>query len=123
VPKFWELIAMSYVNGMVAAVPNANKAAYMAMCRIMGPIFRKHGALDVADCWGVDVPNGEMTSFLMAVKCGPDETVAFSWIAWPDKATADAGMGNAMSDPAMAEIGEMPFDGKRFIFGGFERIV
>jgi len=28
-----------------------------------------------------------------------------------------------MSDPRMAEIGEMPFDGKRMIFGGFEPMV
>jgi uncharacterized protein YbaA (DUF1428 family) len=113
---------MTYVNGMVAAVPNVKKDAYVTMCRLMGPIFRKHGALDVSVYWGVDVPEGEITSFPMAVRCGPDETVAFSWIAWPDKDTADAGMGKAMSDPAMAETGEMPFDVKRLIYGDFERI-
>lgn len=114
---------MAFVNGMVAAVPNDNKDAYAAMCKRMGPIFRKHGALDVADCWGVDVPDGEVTSFPMAVKCGPDETVAFSWIIWPDRETAEAGMDNAMQDPAMGDMSEMPFDGKRLIFGGFERLL
>lgn len=113
---------MTYVNGMVAAVPTANKAAYFKMCKVMGPIFKRHGALEAVDCWGADVPDGEVTSFPMAVKCKADETVAFAWIIWPDKATAEAGMQAAMSDPEMATAGEMPFDGKRLIFGGFETI-
>ncbi|NNE53339.1 MAG: DUF1428 domain-containing protein [Sulfitobacter sp.] len=112
---------MVYVHGMVAAVPNANKDAFIALAQRMAPVFRKHGALDVADCWGDAVPDGEVTSFPMAVKCGPDETVAFSWITWPDKETAETGMQAAMEDPDMGEV-EMPFDGKRLIFGSFQRI-
>ncbi|UWR15009.1 DUF1428 domain-containing protein [Sulfitobacter sp. M368] len=113
---------MPYVNGMVVAVPNASKEAYIRMARAMVPLFEKHGALEVVDCWGVDVPPGKVTSFPMAVQCKEDETVVFSWITWPDKATADSGMEAAMSDPAMGEIGDFPFDGARMIFGGFERI-
>ena len=44
----------------------------------------------------------------------------FSWIVWPDKATRDAGQKKMMSDERMKDWGmEMPFDGKRMIFGGF----
>ena len=68
------------------------------------------------------MPDGKVTSFPMAVKCKPDETVAFAWVIWPDKATADAGMQAAMGDPEMAQMSEMPFDGKRLIFRGFEMI-
>ena len=113
---------MTYVNGMVAAVPNANKAAYTEMAHKMKPIFQRHGAIDVVDCWGVDVPDGEQTSFPMAVKCGADETVAFSWITWPDKETAEAGMGAAMGDPEMGDMSDAPFDMGRLIFGGFEQL-
>lgn len=114
---------MTYVNGMVGSVPTANKEKFEKMAREMGPVFRRHGALDVADCWGADVPDGKLTSFPMAVKCEPNETVVFSWITWPDKATADAGMQAAMDDPAMAgQMENMPMDGKRLIFGGFERL-
>lgn len=113
---------MTYVNGMVVAVPNDKKDTYVNMARAMTPIFQRHGALDVVDCWGVDVPQGTVTSFPMAVQCAADETVVFSWVTWPDRATADAGMQAAMGDPEMGQVGEMPFDGKRMIFGGFEML-
>ena len=70
------------------------------------------------------MPPGEVTSFPMAVKAGADETVVFSWIEWPDKATRDAGWAKMMSDPEMSQkMGEMPFDGKRMVFGGFEQLL
>ncbi len=114
---------MTYVTGMVCSVPNAEKDKFIQMARSSAPVFRRHGALEVVDCWGTDVPEGKLTSFPMAVKCKDDETVVFSWITWPDKATSDAGMQAAMADPAMAgQMQDMPIDGKRMIFGGFEMI-
>jgi uncharacterized protein YbaA (DUF1428 family) len=42
-------------------------------------------------------------------------------MVWPDKATRNKGMKAAMADPKMdMENVDMPFDGKRMIFGGFE---
>ena len=65
-----------------------------------------------------------MTSFPLAVKLKEDETVVFSWIIWPDKATRDAGMEKLMNDPRMQpDVNPMPFDGQRLVFGGFEMIV
>lgn len=65
-----------------------------------------------------------MTSFPMAVKRTPDETVVFSWIAWPSREVRDKGMKVLMSDPRMQpDTNPMPFDGKRMIFGGFVPIV
>lgn len=112
---------MSYVDGFVAAVLTANKEKFVNHSKAMMPFFKEFGALSVTDCWGDDVPDGEVTSFPMAVKKKADETVVLSWIIWPDKKTRDAGMEKMMSDPRMAEM-EMPFDGKRIIFGGFEPI-
>ncbi|MGB7285674.1 MAG: DUF1428 domain-containing protein [Salaquimonas sp.] len=109
---------MSYIDGFVAAVPTANKDKFIAHSKAMMPFFKELGALSVTDCWGDDVPDGKVTSFPLAVQKKDDETVAFSWIVWPDKETRDAGMEKMMSDPRMAEV-EMPFDGKRIIFGGF----
>jgi uncharacterized protein YbaA (DUF1428 family) len=58
------------------------------------------------------------------VQATPDETVVFSWIEWPDKATRDAAMSKLMDDPRMKpEENPMPFDGKRMIFGGFTPVV
>ena len=52
----------------------------------------------------------------------PDETVVFSWVIWPDRATRDKAWAE-MSAAMDANMGDMPFDGKRMIFGGFEPIV
>ncbi len=113
---------MPYVNGAVIPVPTANKDAYIAKSSEMAAIFKDHGAMQVVDCWGADVPDGKVTSFPMAVKCEPDETVVFSWITWPSKQAADEGMQKAMSDDRMA-AGAMPFDTKRMIFAGFDMVV
>ncbi len=114
---------MEYIDGLVAAVPTKNKAQYLEHAREAAVVFKEHGALRVVDCWGDDVPEGEVTSFPMAVKCQADETVVFSWIVWPSRAVRDAGMEAVMSDARMSEDNNpMPFDGSRLIFGGFEVI-
>ncbi len=115
---------MTYVDGFVAAVPTANREAYRRHAEACAVVFREHGALKLVECWGDDVPDGEVTSFPMAVRCEPDETVVFSWILWPSRAVRDEGMRRIMADPRMQpEVNPMPFDGKRLIFGGFEMIV
>lgn len=111
---------MPYVMAFAAPVPNDKKEAYSTHSKLAGEIFRSHGATRIVECWGDSVPPGEVTSFPLAVKAGPDETVVFGWQEWPDKATHDANMQAAMSDPRFQEMGEMPFDGKRLIFAGFE---
>jgi uncharacterized protein YbaA (DUF1428 family) len=114
---------MDYVDGFVAPVALANKEAYVRFARAAAVVFREHGATRVVECWGDDVPPGKLTSFPLAVQCKPDETVVFSWITWPSRAARDAGMAEFMKDPRMAALGEMPFDGKRLIFGGFQMVV
>ncbi|WP_298677855.1 DUF1428 domain-containing protein [uncultured Lentibacter sp.] len=114
---------MSYISGMLAAVPLAKKAAYLEYAQRAWPLFERHGALDMVENWGDEVPEGALTSFPMAVKLEPGESVVMSWITWPDKATSDACMASMQSDPAWEAMGEMPFDGKRMIFGGFETVL
>jgi uncharacterized protein YbaA (DUF1428 family) len=61
-----------------------------------------------------------VTDFYKAVQAKEDETVVFSWIEYPDKATRDAANEKMAADsPDM----EMPFDGKRMFWGGFEPVV
>jgi len=115
---------MPYIDGFVAAVPTANRAAYKKHAEDAAVVFKEHGALKLVECWGDDVPPGEVTSFPMAVKCRDDETVVFSWILWPSREARNAGMEKAMTDPRLQpDVNPMPFDGKRMIFGGFEMIV
>jgi uncharacterized protein YbaA (DUF1428 family) len=112
---------MTYIDGFVAAASTASRATYREHCETMGAVFKEHGALRVVDCWGEDVPDGKLTSFPMAVKKEPGETVVFGWIEWPSRAARDAGFAKAMQDPRMTSAA-MPFDGKRMIFGGFDVI-
>jgi uncharacterized protein YbaA (DUF1428 family) len=114
---------MTYVDGYVLAVPTASREAYRLHAEKVAPLFRQYGALSVVEGWGDDVPDGKVTSLPMAVKKGADETVVFSWVSWPDKATRDAGWERMMQDPLMKEMGDVPFDGQRMIFGGFDVIV
>ncbi|PMR68509.1 DUF1428 domain-containing protein [Halomonas heilongjiangensis] len=115
---------MTYVDGFVAAVPTANRDKYIQHARDAAVVFKEHGALKVVECWGDDVPEGEVTSFPMAVKCRPDETVVFAWLIWPSREVRDRAMAKVMEDPRLQpDVNPMPFDGKRLIYGGFEVIV
>lgn len=115
---------MTYVDGFICPVPTANKEAYKKHAEDAFEIFKEFGALTMMECWGDDVPDGEVTSFPMAVKKKEDETVVFSWVTWPDKATRDSGWQKMMEDERMtSENMPMPFDGKRMIYGGFTTLV
>jgi uncharacterized protein YbaA (DUF1428 family) len=115
---------MTYVDGFVAAVPTANREAFRKHAKDAPGVFKEHGALKVVECWGDDVPDGEVTSFPMAVKRKADETVIFSWILWPSRQARDEGMKKVMADPRLQpDKHPMPFDGKRMIYGGFEVLV
>ena len=115
---------MSYIDGFVVAVPAVNKDIYIQHAKQAAAVFKEHGALKLVECWGDDVPEGELTSFPMAVKCKQDETVVFSWIIWPSREARIKGMELALADPRLdPDINPMPFDGERMIFGGFEMIV
>ena len=119
---------MSYIDGFVIAVPTANKQKFIDHAKLGDSVFMDLGARRILECWGDDVPAGKLTDFRMAVKAKDDETVVFSWIEWPDKATRDvayAKMQDWMKNPDKADPrmnpakNPMPFDGKRMIFGGF----
>ncbi|MDT1063221.1 DUF1428 domain-containing protein [Paracoccus sp. CPCC 101403] len=113
---------MTYYSGFLLAVPTANKQKYVDHAAMAWPYFKKAGAVRMVENWGVDVPHGKVTDFHMATKAKEDETVLFSWIEWPDKATADTAYEKMMSDPEMEKMGEMPFDGMRMMWGGFEPV-
>jgi uncharacterized protein YbaA (DUF1428 family) len=53
------------------------------------------------------------------VKAESGETVVFSWIVWPSKEVRDQANEKMRNDPRMQTMPDMPFDGKRMIWGGF----
>ncbi len=123
---------MAYVDGFVIAVPTANREKFREHATLGDSVFMELGATRIVECWGDDVPGGEVTDFRKAVQAKDDEIVVFSWIEWPDKATRDAAhatMMDCMKNPEKADPrmdpakNPMPFDGKRLVFGGFSPIV
>ncbi|PJJ99441.1 hypothetical protein CO641_07775 [Lysobacteraceae bacterium NML91-0213] len=112
---------MSYHTGSVAAVPTANRQQYLEHARQCWPLFQRHGATRMVETWGEDVPHGKLTDFHRAVDAKDDESVTFSWITWPDRASADAAWQAMSADPAMRDM-QMPFDGSRMFWGGFETV-
>ena len=115
---------MTYVEGFIAAVPTANKDAYLKHASDAAPLFKEFGVTRMVESWGDDVPAGKVTDFKRAVQAKDDESVVFSWFEYPDKVARDAANAKMMSDPRMEDMGaNMPFDGKRMIMGGFDSIV
>jgi uncharacterized protein YbaA (DUF1428 family) len=110
---------MSYVDGFIVAVPKEKVEAYKALARKAGAVWKEYGALAYVECLGDDVPYGELTSFPRAVQAKEDESVVFSWIVYRSRQQRDEVVAKVMADPRLKGE-EMPFDGKRMIYGGFE---
>jgi len=117
---------MQYVDGFIVPVPKKKLAAYRALARKAGKIWREHGALEYRECVAEDVKPGKLTSFPQSVKLKPQETVVFSWIVYKSRAQRDRVNAKVMKDPRLADMMDakkLPFDGKRMIYGGFEMIL
>jgi len=119
--------ASAYVDGFIIPAPTQGKAAFTEYADLFDKIFMGYGATRIIEGWGDDVQHGKQTDFFRAVQAKDDESVAFSWVEWPDKATRDAGMKKMMEDPRMdpAHPGNppIPFDGPRMVYGGVVPIV
>ena len=117
---------MKYVDGFIVPVPKKSVPAYLAMAKKAGKIWREYGALDFREYVADDVKVGKWTSFPQSVKLKAGETVVFSWIAYKSRAHRDRVNAKVMKDPRLADMmngKNMPFDGKRMIYGGFKNIV
>ena len=115
---------MTYVEGFVAAVPAENKEAYRKHAAEAWPLFSEFGVRRHLEAWGDDVPDGKVTDFKGAVQAKEGEVVVFAWFEYPDKAARDAANEKMMNDPRMEGMAaNMPFDGKRMIYGGFDSFV
>jgi uncharacterized protein YbaA (DUF1428 family) len=115
---------MTYIEGFVSAVPAANKDVYRRHIEDALKLFKGLGVTRMVETWGDEVPDGKVTDFKGAVQAKPDEVVLFSWLEYPSKAVRDAANQKLMDDPGMADrVRELPFDGKRMIFAGFETLL
>lgn len=115
-----------YVDGFVLVVPKKKVAEYKKIATKASMIWREHGALDYRECMGEDmkvkmgVPFGKLTG------AKPAEAVIFAWITYKSRKHRDAVNKKVMEDPrtqAMCDPDNMPFDMKKFSYGGFETLV
>lgn len=113
-----------YVAGFVLAVKTDRQEDYRKAAATAAEVSKDHGATRVVECWGDDVPEGEVTSFARAVALGPGETVLFSWVEYPDRETYRTGMQAVAQDPRLQQPHDMTImDPKRLIWGGFTPIL
>jgi uncharacterized protein YbaA (DUF1428 family) len=117
---------MTYVDGFILAVPEANIDRYREIATDAGKLWREHGALDYKECVADDVNEGKVTDFFRSVDRKDGETVVFSWITYESREHRDQVNEKVMADQRMKEFMETPndvFDSQRMIYGGFEVIV
>ena len=112
-----------HLDGFVIPVPEGKRDAFLEMARWYDQAMIDHGAIEIVEGWEREVPDGHRTDFRKAVAAEPGEKIVFSWILWPDKATADAAHEAIHEDERFKAMTEMPFDGRRMIFGSFDPIL
>jgi len=115
-----------YVDAVVVPVPKRKLAAYRAMARKSGKVWREHGALEYLECVADDVKPGKHTSFPQSVKLKPGETVVFAYVVFKSRAQRDRVLAKVMKDKRLADMMDpkkLPFDGKRMFWGGFKPLV
>jgi uncharacterized protein YbaA (DUF1428 family) len=117
-----------YADGFLLAVPKRKLAAYRAMSRKAGKIWKAYGALEYVEGAGDDlkIKGGMGTPFTKAARTRTGETVIFSWILYKSKGDRDRINKKVMKDPRLANMMDpksMPFDMKRMAYGGFRAIV
>ncbi|WP_256377262.1 DUF1428 domain-containing protein [Novosphingobium sp. 9U] len=113
---------LPYVQGFMLAVPTAKRDVYAKMAAEAWDMFADYGAQAVLEAWGDDVPHGEVTDFYRGVKATEEESVVFSYMIWPSKEVCQDAA-RKMQEAEMPADFEMPFDGMRMVWGGFEPVV
>lgn len=112
---------MTYVDGFVLPVPEAGFDDYVKLTELAKTVWMEHGALSYVEARADDVPDGEITSFPLAVKKEQGDTIVFSYITYKSRADRDEIVKKVMDDPRIKDsMNEIPAYMKRMIYGGFE---
>ncbi len=113
-----------YIDGFVIPIKKKNISAYKKMAKLGCKVWMEHGALDYYECQGEELKAQWGLGFPKMCKLKSDETAIFAFIVYKSKGHRNAVNKKVMADPRMKMEGaKMPFDLKRFAFGGFKSIV
>ena len=118
----------AYVDGFVIPIPKKNTAKYKKMASDACKVWTRFGALDYKECILDDEsPKWVTLTFPKLAKIKPGEAVWFSFITYKSKAHRDQVNKNVMAyfekKYGKDDMKAMPFDMKRFSYGGFKVIV
>jgi uncharacterized protein YbaA (DUF1428 family) len=112
-----------YVDGFVLTIKKDNKAIYKKMAQEGKSAWIKFGALSYMECRADDVtPPHVVFTFPKMAKAKEDEEVWFSFITFKSKKHRDEVNKKVMAYFDKKYAGKnmpMPFDMKRFAYGGF----
>lgn len=112
---------MTYVDGFVLPVPKAEWEEYRKNTELAATVWMEHGALSYVEAAEDDVPDGELTSFPLAVKKEEGDIIVFSYVTYKSREDRDAVMKKVMADPRLQQgMQTMPAYMKRLIYGGFK---
>lgn len=114
---------MPYIDGYIIAIKKARVQEYLEMATRAAKVWIEHGALDYKECVGEDLTPDEVKyPFPLPYKLKNDETLIFAYVVFHSRADRDVVNRAVMKDPRLKEDmeREMPFDFKRFSYGGFE---
>lgn len=114
----------TYVDGFVLSVPKKNTAKYRRMARDACAVWKRFGALDYKECIIDDAaPKFVALTFPKLTKAKPTERVWFSFIVYRSRKHRDSVNKKVMAyfeKKYGKDMMDMPFDMKRFSYGGFK---
>ena len=112
-----------YIDSFLIPVPKEKLNEYKEMAKLSASVWREYGALDYFECMADDTPVGKITSFPRSVELKEDEILIFACITYRDRPHRDEVMKKSMEDKRLSHMRDpknLPFDGKRMIWGGFQ---
>jgi len=117
-----------YVDGFVIPIPSKNTGKYTKLAREASKVWKKFGALQYMECILDDVNPGKMLklTFPKMAKVKSGEKVWFSFIVYKSRKHRDSVNKKVMtyfSKKYKKKDMKMPFDMKRFSYGGFKAMV
>lgn len=113
----------TYVDGFVFSVPKSKRQKYKTIAKEAALVWKKFGALEYKECRAEDMqPQFVTYTFPKMAKTKPDEEVWFSFIVFKSKADRtkiNAKVMDYFEKKYPGKKMDMPFDMKRFAYGGF----
>jgi uncharacterized protein YbaA (DUF1428 family) len=114
-----------YVDGFVIPIQKSKLKAYVRMAKLGAKVWKEYGALEYYECVGDDLKAKFGMPFTRLARLKRGETVVFSFIVYRSRKHRDRVNARVMKDARMnaPEFQKMPFDMKRFAWGGFKVLV